>query len=82
MHAYDRTKVVNGVQYVTLPCLGASLQSGTVYETEDFYHKSVLGKMGFASITVSDESITVNVQTNAGAEIDKFSIDVFGNITE
>ena len=82
MHAYDRTKVVNGVQYVTLPCLGASVQSGTVYETEDFYHKSVLGKMGFASITVSDESITVNVQTNAGAAIDKFSIDVSGNVTE
>lgn len=82
MHAYDRTKVVNGVQYVTLPCLGASPSGGTVNTDEDFYHKHDLGKMGFALITVSDEAISVNVQTNAGAAIDSFSIDTAGNVTE
>ena len=82
MHAYDRTKVVNGVQYITLPCMGANPSSGEVYGKEDFYHKSVLGKSGFASIKVSDVAITVNVQTNAGAPIDNFSIDTAGNVTE
>ena len=82
MHAYDRTKTVNGVQYVTLPCLGASPSSGTVNNDEDFYHKHDLGKMGFALITVSDEAISVKVQTNAGAAIDSFSIDKSGNVTE
>lgn len=82
MHAYDRTKIVNGVQYVTLPCLGASPSGGTVNTDEDFYHKHDLGKMGFALITVSDEAISVKVQTNAGAAIDSFSIDKSGNVTE
>ena len=82
MHAYDRTKTVNGVQYVTLPCLGASPSGGTVNTDEDFYHKHDLGKMGFALITVSDEAISVKVQTNAGAAIDSFSIDKSGNVTE
>ena len=82
MHAYDRTKVVNGIQYITLPCMGANPSSGKVYGTEDFYYKSVLGKSGFASITVSDVAITVNVQTNAGEAIDSFSIDTAGNVTE
>jgi predicted phosphodiesterase len=82
MHAYDRTKTVNGVQYVTLPCLGASPSGGTVNTDEDFYHKHDLGKMGFALITVSEEAIYVNVQTNAGAAIDSFSIDKSGNVTE
>ena len=82
MHAYDRTKVVNGVQYVTLPCLGASPSGGKVNTDEDFYHKHDLGKMGFALITVSDEAISVKVQTNAGTAIDSFSIDKSGNVTE
>ena len=82
MHAYDRTKVVNGVQYVTLPCLGASPSGGTVNTDEDFYHKHDLGKMGFALITVSDEAISVKVQTNAGTAIDSFSIDTAGSVTE
>ena len=82
MHAYDRTKTVNGVQYVTLPCLGASPSGGKVNTDEDFYHKHDLGKMGFALITVSDEAISVKVQTSAGAAIDSFSIDKSGNVTE
>ena len=82
MHAYDRTKPVNGIQYVTLPCMGASTSEGTVYEDEDFYLKSELGKQGFASITVTSDLITVKVQTNTGGRIDEFSIDTAGNITE
>lgn len=82
MHAYDRTKTINGIQYVTLPCMGASPSSGEVYKNEEFYLKSELGKQGFATVTVSDVSITVEVQTNAGASIDKFSLDASGTVTE
>lgn len=82
MHAYDRTKPVAKIQYVTLPCMGASPSSGDVYKTEPFYLKSDLGKQGYASIAVSDDSITLEVKTNAGAIIDKFSINTAGEVTD
>lgn len=81
MHAYDRTRTVNGIQYVTLPCMGASPSSGKIYEDEDFHLKSELNKQGFAVITVKSDSIIVNVQANTGAAIDSFSIAADENVT-
>lgn len=80
-HAYDRTRPVNKVQYVTLPCMGATPSSGDILTSEEFYEKSELNKQGFAQITVSADSITVNVRTNTGSSIDKFSIAANGTIT-
>ena len=73
-HFYDRTSKINGITYVTLPCVSARLSNVSVDENSGFYAKTIVGKTGYGLFTVSNDEIKVIVKDMKDSILDEFSV--------
>ncbi|HBD95130.1 MAG: hypothetical protein A2015_06335 [Spirochaetes bacterium GWF1_31_7] len=73
-HVYERTKPINKVTYVTLPCLGSNKPKEAVDEKDARSEIQVFNNNGFAIINVDPKGIRVSVEVENGDFIDTFSI--------
>ena len=73
-HLYDRTTKINGITYVTLPCVSARYSTVSANENSGFYAKTVTGKIGYGLFTVSENQIAVLVKDMQDKIIDEFVI--------
>ena len=73
-HFYDRTTKINGITYVTLPCVSARLSHVSANENSGYYAKTITGKYGYGLFTVSDKEIKVIVKDIQNKMLDEFVI--------
>ncbi len=76
-HVYERTKKVNGVKYVTLPCMGSNKPKGTdkdKNEDSSFSEKQLYGVDGYMTADVNKNKINFNLYDANDAVVDSFEL--------
>ena len=73
-HVYERTKKINGITYVTLPCFGSNKPSKSEENKDPNSEIQVYDKDGYALINVSKNEIKVKVEDIKGEIIDSFTL--------
>lgn len=76
-HVYERTLPINGVTYVTLPCLGSNKPKEALEPKNQLSAVQVFNKDGFAIVNVDNNKIEVKVETHTGEPMDSFIINTF-----
>lgn len=75
IHLYDRTKLINGVQYVTLPTMSGNFAKRVeVNENTSYYAKTIMGFRGYGLFTVDGNVIKAVVKDLDGNIMDEFEV--------